>query len=48
MTIVACKNGGYVCFFNHRSDIISNGETIDDAIYNLNIMYRSVILYESK
>lgn len=42
-TLVQCKSGMYLAFYEHRTDIIANGENETDAIKNLKKMYKSVI-----
>jgi len=41
-TIVQCQSGRYIAFYEHRTDIIANGENERDAKKNLKEMYKIV------
>lgn len=47
-TIIECKSGRYIAFYEHRTDIIANGENEKDAKKNLKKMYSIVIKHEEK
>jgi predicted RNase H-like HicB family nuclease len=41
-TIVKCQSGRYLAFYEHRSDIIANGDSEIEAKKNLKKMYRII------
>lgn len=45
-TIVKCQSGRYLAYYEHRTDIIANGENETDAKKNLKKLYESVIKHE--
>lgn len=47
-TVIECKSGRYVAFYEHRTDIIANGENETDARKNLRKMYEIVRKHEEK
>lgn len=47
-TIVKCQSGRYIAYYEHRTDIIANGENEKDAKKNLKEMYDVVIKFETK
>lgn len=47
-TIVKCESGRFVAFYEHRTDIIANGENEKDAKANLRKMYAVIIKHETK
>lgn len=44
--IVECKSGRYLAFYEHRTDIIANGESEMEAKKNLKRMYAAVKRHE--
>lgn len=40
--LIECKSGRYVAFYEHRTDIIADGENERDAKKNLKKMYEMV------
>lgn len=44
--LVKCESGRYIAFYEHRTDIIANGENEKDAKDNLREMYNIVIAAE--
>ena len=42
-TVILCQEGGFIAFFEHRSDIIANGDTEKQVLKNLKTMYLSVL-----
>lgn len=47
-TIIECKSGRYIAFYEHRTDIIANGENEKDAKKNLKKMYETVKKHEAQ
>ena len=47
-TIIECKSGSFVAYYEHRTDIIANGENEREVKKNLKEMYESVIKYEQE
>ena len=47
-TVIECKSGRYVAFYEHRTDIIANGENETGARKNLRKMYEIVRKHEEK
>ena len=47
-TIIECKSGRYIAFYEHRTDIIANGENEVDAKKNLKKMYEAIKKHEDK
>lgn len=47
-TAVECKSGRWLAYYEHRTDIIANGENETDARKNLRKMYEIVIKHEQK
>ena len=47
-TIVECKSGRYIAYYEHRTDIVANGDNEKDARKNLKKMYKIVIDFEKK
>ena len=45
-TLVKCASGRYIAYYEHRTDIIANGENETDAKKNLKEMYMVVIEHE--
>jgi len=45
---VECKSGRFMAFYDHRSDIIADGENEVEAKKNLKKMYEIVMAYEKK
>ena len=45
-TLVKCKSGNYLAYYEHRTDIIANGENEKSAIKNLKKMYEVVKKHE--
>lgn len=45
-TIVKCKSGRYLAFYEHRTDIVASGENEQDAKKNLKKMYTIVKKHE--
>jgi hypothetical protein len=39
---IECESGDYLAFYDHRSDIIANGDNEGDAKRNLKRMYKLV------
>lgn len=46
--VVKCESGRYIAFYEHRTDIIANGENEKDAKKNLKKMYKIVIDHEEE
>jgi len=47
-TIIKCESGGYIAYYEHRTDIIANGENEVDARKNLRLMYEIVKQHEQE
>lgn len=47
-TLIKCKSGRYMAFYEHRTDIIANGENAVDARKNLRELYETVIAHETE
>lgn len=47
-TLIKCKSGRYIAFYEHRTDIIANGENAVDARKNLRELYEMVIEQEKE
>jgi len=47
-TLLKCESGRYIAFYEHRTDIIANGENATDAKKNLKKMYKIVSDFEEK
>jgi predicted RNase H-like HicB family nuclease len=47
-TIIECKSGRFIAFYEHRTDIIANGENEADAKKNLKKMYEIIVKHEAK
>jgi predicted RNase H-like HicB family nuclease len=47
-TIIECKSGRFIAFYEHRTDIIANGENEADAKKNLKKMYETVTKHEAE
>jgi hypothetical protein len=45
-TLIETSTGRFLAFYEHRTDIIANGENEIDAKENLRKMYKTVIKYE--
>jgi predicted RNase H-like HicB family nuclease len=45
---VKCESGRYLAFYEHRTDIIANGDNEKQAIKNLKRMYKVVIATEEE
>ena len=45
-TIVKCESGRFIAFYEHRTDIIANGENEINAKKNLKIMYEIIKEHE--
>jgi len=45
-TLIKCQSGHYLAFFNHRDDILANGENRVEALENLDTLYEMVMEYE--
>jgi len=45
-TLVECKSGRFLAFYEHRSDIVANGNNERDAKKNLKVLYNLVIEFE--
>jgi len=41
-TLVRSESGRYIAFYEHRTDIIANGENEKEALKNLRKMYKMV------
>ena len=46
-TIVKCESGRFIAFYEHRTDIIANGDNEVEAKKNLRIMYEIVKKHEN-
>ena len=46
-TIVECKSGSYLAYYEHRTDIIANGENEKEAKKNLKNLYAMVQEHEA-
>ena len=46
-TIVECKSGSFIAYYEHRTDIIANGENEKEAKRNLKELYSMVQEHES-
>jgi hypothetical protein len=47
-TVIECKSGRFLAFYEHRTDIIANGENERDAKKNLRKMYEAIKKYEQQ
>ena len=47
-TLVKCESGRWIAFYEHRTDIIANGENEKDAKANLKKMYAIVKKHEGE
>lgn len=47
-TVIECKSGRFLAFYEHRTDIIANGENERDAKKNLKKMYETIKKYEQQ
>jgi hypothetical protein len=47
-TLVKCQSGRYLAYYEHRTDIIANGENEKDAMKNLKKMYVTIKKNEDK
>lgn len=47
-TVVKCESGRFLAFYEHRTDIIANGENEKDAKANLKQMYKIIKKQEDK
>jgi predicted RNase H-like HicB family nuclease len=47
-TLVKCESGRWLAFYEHRTDIIANGENEKDAKANLKKMYSIVKKHEGE
>ena len=47
-TIIECKSGRFVAYYEHRTDIIANGNNERDVKKNLKEMYEAVVQYEEE
>lgn len=45
-TIIECKSGRYLAFYEHRIDIVANGDNEREAKKMLKEMYKAVLEYE--
>ena len=45
-TIIECKSGRFIAYYEHRTDIIANGENEKDAKKNLKKLYEAVMKHE--
>lgn len=46
-TLIKCDSGRFIAFYEHRTDIIANGDNEVEAKKNLRIMYKIVTKHES-
>lgn len=46
--VIECQSGMFVAFYEHRTDIISNGFSAKEAKKNLKEMYESVLKFEEE
>ncbi len=46
-TLVKCESGRFIAFYEHRTDIIANGDNEVEAKKNLRTMYKIVIKHEN-
>jgi predicted RNase H-like HicB family nuclease len=44
--VVECKSGRYLAYYEHRTDIIANGENEAEVKKNLKEMYEAILKYE--
>ncbi len=47
-TIVQCQSGRYLAFYEHRTDIVANGDNEVQAKKILKKMYETVLKHEKK
>ena len=47
-TIVECKSGRYLAYYEHRRDIVANGDNEVEAKKRLNKLYETVMKLEKK
>ncbi|HRO48149.1 hypothetical protein [Agriterribacter sp.] len=45
-TAIKCESGRYIAFYEHRTDIIANGDNEIEAKKNLKEMYTAVTQFE--
>ncbi|HUZ59357.1 MAG TPA: hypothetical protein VMU83_11295 [Hanamia sp.] len=46
-TLIKCESGRFIAFYEHRTDIIANGDNEVEAKKNLRIMYKIVTKHEN-
>lgn len=46
--IVECKSGRYLAFYDHRTDIVANGNSEREVKKNLKEMYETVLEHEKE
>lgn len=47
-TVIQCKSGRYIAFYEHRTDIIANGDSEIEVKKNLKQMYNLIKKNEEK
>jgi predicted RNase H-like HicB family nuclease len=47
-TVIECKSGRFLAFYEHRTDIIANGENERDARKNLRELYQMTLELEEQ
>jgi predicted RNase H-like HicB family nuclease len=47
-TIIQCESGRYLAYYEHRTDIVANGENEKDAKKNLKKMYEIIKKHEDE
>lgn len=47
-TLIQTESGRYLAYYEHRSDIIANGENEKDALKNLRELYKAVMQHETQ
>jgi predicted RNase H-like HicB family nuclease len=45
-SFIKCQSGRFLAFYEHRTDIIANGNNEKEALKNLKDMYQSVTAFE--
>lgn len=43
LTITQCKSGRYLAYFDNPTNIVSNGDTREEALSNLNLMLAAIV-----
>jgi hypothetical protein len=47
-TLIKCESGRFIAFYEHRTDIVANGDNEVEAKKNLRTMYKIVTEHENE